>query len=106
LPIHFLTILTRCVRCAGGGCGRDAVVAERDKLVEINDRLRRLLRKAQGFEAKRSGWRNCRRSAAVGAGDIEQAIAGMRPSKRRRLPPVTIAGRSIAGAAGPSAAHP
>ncbi len=31
---------------------KQAVAAERDKLVELNDRLRRLLRKAQGFEAK------------------------------------------------------
>jgi transposase len=31
---------------------RDVVIAERDKLVEMNDRLRHLLRKAQGFDAK------------------------------------------------------
>jgi hypothetical protein len=31
---------------------RDAAIAERDRLIELNDRLRRLLRKAQGFEAK------------------------------------------------------
>ena len=31
---------------------RDATLAERDQLIELNDRLRRLLRKAQGFEAK------------------------------------------------------
>src|SRR5215475_8247254 len=30
----------------------DAAVAERDRLIELNDRLRHLLRKAQGFEAK------------------------------------------------------
>src|SRR5262249_34512677 len=31
---------------------RNAAIAERDRLIELNDRLRRLLRKAQGFEAK------------------------------------------------------
>ena len=31
---------------------RDAALAERDRLSELNDRLRQLLRKAQGFDAK------------------------------------------------------
>src|SRR5512138_2950335 len=31
---------------------RDAAIAERDRLSELNDHLRRLLRKAQGLEAK------------------------------------------------------
>jgi transposase len=31
---------------------RDAALAERDQLIELNDRLRQLLRKAQGFDAK------------------------------------------------------
>jgi transposase len=31
---------------------RDAALAERNQLIELNDRLRQLLRKAQGFEAK------------------------------------------------------
>jgi hypothetical protein len=31
---------------------RDAVIAERDQLIAMNEKLRQLLRKAQGFEAK------------------------------------------------------
>jgi transposase len=32
--------------------GRDAAIAERDRLIAMNEKLRQLLRKAQGFEAK------------------------------------------------------
>ena len=31
---------------------RDAAIADRDRLITMNDKLRQLLRKAQGFEAK------------------------------------------------------
>ena len=55
---------------------RDAALAERDRLADLNDRLRRLLRKAQGFEAKSE------RSAKLDPDqlnlaleDLEQAVA-------------------------------
>ncbi|MBU6299453.1 MAG: IS66 family transposase [Alphaproteobacteria bacterium] len=66
---------------------RDAAVAERDKLAEINDRLRRLLRKAQGFEAKSE------RLAKLPADqlnlaleDIEQAIAKTEAIEEKKSP--------------------
>ena len=64
-----------------------ATVAERDQLVEINDRLRRLLRKAQGFEAKSE------RLAKLPADqlqlaleDIEQAIARNEAVDEKKAP--------------------
>ena len=66
---------------------KEAVAAERDQLVEINDRLRRLLRKAQGFEAKSE------RLAKLPADqlqlaleDIEQAIARNEALEEKKAP--------------------
>ena len=64
-------------------CGRwhaiaecDAATAERDRLIELNDRLRRLLRKAQGFEAKSERLAKLHADQVnLALGDIEQAIA-------------------------------
>src|SRR5882757_5449179 len=55
---------------------KEAVAAERDKLMEINDRLRRLLRKAQGFEARSERLvRLPPDQLDLALEDIEQAIA-------------------------------
>ena len=50
--IRFPTTLTRCALALNAFAERDAALAERDRLADLNDRLRHLLRKAQGFEAK------------------------------------------------------
>ena len=55
---------------------RDAAMAERDWLIELNDRLRRLLRKAQGFEAKSERLAKLHPDQLnLALEDIEQAIA-------------------------------
>ena len=55
---------------------KKALAAERDKVVELNDRLRRLLRKAQGFEAKSERLAKLPPDQLqLALEDIEQAIA-------------------------------
>src|ERR1700719_16163 len=53
---------------------RDAAIAERDRLIELNGRLRHLLRKAQGFEAK-SEPKLHPDQLNLALEDLEQAIA-------------------------------
>jgi len=66
---------------------RDAAIAERDKLVEINDRLRRLLRKAQGFEAKSERLvRLPPDQLNLALEDIEQAIAKAEALEEKKSP--------------------
>lgn len=66
---------------------RDAAVAERDKLVEINDRLRRLLRKAQGFEAKSEKLARLPADQLnLALEDIEQAIAKNEAVEEKKSP--------------------
>jgi len=68
---------------------RDAAIAERDGLSELNDRLRRLLRKAQGFEAKSERPAKLHPDQPnLALEDLEQAIAKAeaRSSRRRRSP--------------------
>lgn len=66
---------------------RDAAVAERDKLIEINDRLRRLLRKAQGFEAKSERLAKLPPNQLnLALEDIEQAIAKTEAVEEKRAP--------------------
>jgi hypothetical protein len=55
---------------------RDAAVAERDRLIELNDRLRRLLRKAQGFEPKSERLAKLHPDQLNLPKNLEQAIAG------------------------------
>ena len=55
---------------------RNAALAERDRLIEFNDRLRQLLRKAQGFEAKSERLaRLDLDQLSLALEDLEQAIA-------------------------------
>lgn len=55
---------------------RDAAIAERDHLAELNDRLRHLLRKSQGFEAKSERLAKLPPNQLnLALEDIEQAIA-------------------------------
>jgi len=66
---------------------KEAVAAERDKLVEINDRLRRLLRKAQGFEAKSERLAKLPPDQlALALEDIEQAIARNEAIEEKKAP--------------------
>ncbi len=64
-----------------------ATAAERDQLVEINDRLRRLLRKAQGFEAKSERLAKLPPDQlALALEDIEQAIARNEAIEEKKAP--------------------
>jgi hypothetical protein len=54
---------------------RDAALAERDGLADLNDRLRRLLRKAQGFEANSERLAKLDPKLNLALEDLEQAIA-------------------------------
>lgn len=55
---------------------RDAAIAERDKLEALNDRLRHLLRQAQGFEAKSERLSKLPADQlALAFEDVEQALA-------------------------------
>jgi transposase len=55
---------------------RDAALAERNQLIELNDRLRQLLRKAQGFDAKSERLaRLDLDQLSLALEDLEQAIA-------------------------------
>jgi transposase len=55
---------------------RNAALAERDQLIELNDRLRQLLRKAQGFEAKSERLaRLDLDQLSLALEDLEQAVA-------------------------------
>ena len=51
--IRFPTTLTRCALALNAFAERDAALAERDRLADLNDRLRRLLRKAQGLRGQK-----------------------------------------------------
>ena len=58
---------------------RDAAIAKRDRLIELNDRLRRLLHKAQGFEAKSERLAKLYpEQLNLALEDLEQAIANRR----------------------------
>jgi transposase len=55
---------------------RDAAIAERDRLITMNEKLRQLLRKAQGFEAKSERLAKLHPDQLnLALEDIEQAIA-------------------------------
>jgi hypothetical protein len=55
---------------------RDTAMAERDRLVELNERLRRLLRKAQSFEPKSERLAKLHPDQLkLALEDLEQAIA-------------------------------
>ena len=59
-------------------------MAERDRLIELNDRLRLLLRKAQGFEAKSERLAKLHPDQLnLALEDLEQAIAEAEASQRR-----------------------
>jgi hypothetical protein len=63
---------------------RDAVIAERERLIELNDRLRRLLRKAQGFEPKTERRAKLHPDQLnLALEDLEQAIAKAEASKEK-----------------------
>ena len=66
---------------------RDAAIAERDRVIELNNRLRRLLRKAQGFEAKSERLAKLHPDQLnLALEDIEQTIAKAEAIEDRRLP--------------------
>lgn len=69
---------------------RNAALAERDRLIELNDRLRHLLRKAQGFEAKSERLAKLHPDQLnLALEDIEQTIAkveAIEAKSRRPLP--------------------
>jgi hypothetical protein len=63
---------------------RDAVIAERERLIELNDRLRRLLRKAQGFEPKSERLAKLHPDQLnLALEDLEQAIAKAEASEEK-----------------------
>src|ERR1700761_3985586 len=73
---------------------KEAVAAERDKLMEINDRLRRLLRKAQGFEAKSEKLARLPPDQLnLALEDIEQAIAKSEAIEEKSAPAGEAANR-------------
>ena len=75
---------------------RDAVTAERDRLVELNDRLRQLLRKAQGFDAKSERLAKLPPDQLqLALEDIEQAIAKNEAVEEKKTANVPLARRKI-----------
>lgn len=66
---------------------RDAALAERDSLIAMNDRLRHLLRKSQGFEAKSERLSKLPADQLnLALEDIEQAIAKNEAIEEKKAP--------------------
>ena len=77
-PGRFAARRYRCAAGIGIECHRRARCGDcrRDRLIELDDRLRRLLRKAQGFEAKSERLAKLRPDQLnLALADLEQTIA-------------------------------
>ena len=73
---------------------RDAALAERNQLIELNDRLRQLLRKAQGFDAKSERLaRLDLDQLSLALEDLEQAIAKAEAFEEKTPGPEELASR-------------
>jgi transposase len=67
---------------------RDAVTAERDRLMTMNEKLRQLLRKAQGFDAKSERLKRLSPDQlALALEDIESVIAKNEGIEEKKAPP-------------------
>jgi hypothetical protein len=85
---------------------RDAAIAERDQLIAMNEKLRQLLRKAQGFEAKSERLARLHPDQLkLALEDIEQTIAKARRSRRRRRLPIRGANGGSTAARCPLICH-
>ena len=66
---------------------RDVALAERDRLIAMNEKLRQLLRKAQGFEAKSERLAKLHPDQLnLALEDIEQTIAKAEAIEEKRQP--------------------
>ena len=75
---------------------RDAALAERNQLIELNDRLRQLLRKAQGFDAKSERLaRLDLDQLSLALEDLEQAIAKAEAFEEKTPGPEELASRIL-----------
>jgi transposase len=82
------------------------VIAERDRLIELNDRLRRLLRKAQGFEAKSERLAKLHPDQLnLALEDIEQTIAKAEAIEEKTQAVAVVRKRRINRGALPAICH-